>query len=57
MKTAAQRIQTAESIELVPQILHLKKLLVPTDFSDTSKKAVQYALRFAEQFGCEIALL
>jgi len=57
MKTAAQRIQTAESIELVPQILYLKKLLVPTDFSDTSKKAVQYALRFAEQFGCEIALL
>jgi len=57
MKTAAQRIQTAETIELVPQILHLKKLLVPTDFSDTSKKAVQYALRFAEQFGCEIALL
>jgi nucleotide-binding universal stress UspA family protein len=34
-----------------------KKILVPTDFSETSKKAVQYALRFAEQFGCEIALL
>jgi nucleotide-binding universal stress UspA family protein len=57
MKTAAQRIKTAETIELVPQILHLKKILVPTDFSDTSKKAVQYALRFAEQFGCDIALL
>ena len=57
MKTAIQRTQTAETIELVPQILDLKKILVPTDFSDTSKKAVQYALRFAEQFGCEIALL
>ena len=57
MKTAAQRIQTADTLELVPQILHLKKILVPTDFSETSKKAVQYALRFAEQFGCEIALL
>jgi nucleotide-binding universal stress UspA family protein len=57
MKTAAQRIQTADAIELVPQILLLKKILVPTDFSETSKKAVQYALRFAEQFGCEIALL
>ena len=57
MKTAAQRIQTADTIELVPQILHLKKILVPTDFSETSKKAVQYALRFAEQFGCEITLL
>ena len=57
MKTAAQRIETADTIELVPQILRLKKILVPTDFSETSKKAVQYALRFAEQFGCEIALL
>ena len=57
MKTAAQRIETAGTIELVPQILHLKKILVPTDFSETSKKAVQYALRFAEQFGCEISLL
>jgi nucleotide-binding universal stress UspA family protein len=57
MKTAAQRIETADTIELVPQILHLKRILVPTDFSDTSKKAVQYAVRVAEQFGCEIALL
>jgi universal stress protein A len=57
MKTAAQRIETADTVELVPQILHLKKILVPTDFSETSKKAVQYALRFAEQFGCEIVLL
>lgn len=57
MKTAAQRIETADTIELVPQILQLKKILVPTDFSDTSKKAVQYALRFAEQFSSEIALL
>ena len=57
MKSAAQRIETADTIELVPQILRLKKILVPTDFSETSKKAVQYALRFAEQFGCEIALL
>jgi universal stress protein A len=57
MKTAAQRIETEETIELVPQILRLKKILVPTDFSETSKKAVQYAMRFAEQFGCQIVLL
>ena len=57
MKTAVQRIETADTIELVPQILHLRKILVPTDFSETSRKAVQYALRFAEQFDCEIALL
>jgi nucleotide-binding universal stress UspA family protein len=57
MKTAAQRIESPDTIELVPQILQLNKILVPTDFSETSKKAVQYALRFADQFGCEIALL
>jgi nucleotide-binding universal stress UspA family protein len=57
MKTVAERIKTADTIELVPQILSLKKILVPTDFSETSKKAVQYALRFAEQFGCDIALI
>ncbi len=42
---------------MVPQILRLNKILVPIDFSDTSKKAFHYALRFAEQFGCEIVLL
>jgi universal stress protein A len=57
MKTAVQRIETTDIMELVQQVLHLRKILVPTDFSETSKKAVQYALRFAEQFGCEIALL
>ena len=57
MKAAVQRIETAETIELVPQILRLKRILVPTDFSETSKKAVQYAVRFAEQFGCDIILL
>jgi nucleotide-binding universal stress UspA family protein len=57
MKTAAQRIETADTIDLVPQILRLKKILVPTDFSETSKKAIQYALRFTEQFRCDIALL
>jgi nucleotide-binding universal stress UspA family protein len=53
----AQVIEQEELMELVPQILHLNKILVPIDFSDTSKKALQYALRFAEQFRCEIVLL
>jgi len=57
MKTVAQRIETADTIELVPQILHLKKILVPTDFSPASKKAFSYALRFAEQLGSELTLL
>jgi nucleotide-binding universal stress UspA family protein len=41
----------------VPQILDLKKILVPIDFSAMSMQAFQYALRFAEQFGCGVVLL
>ena len=55
MKT--QFVESTETVELVPHILHPKKILVPVDFSDTSQQAFQYALRFAEQFGCEIVLL
>jgi nucleotide-binding universal stress UspA family protein len=46
-----------EVVELIPQVLNLKKILVPIDFSPMSKKAFQYALQFAERFGCEIVLL
>jgi nucleotide-binding universal stress UspA family protein len=35
----------------------LKRILVPIDFSPLSKKALQYALRFAEEFGAEVILL
>jgi len=55
MKT--QLVEPTETIELVPQILDLEKILVPIDFSETAKKAFQYALKFAEQFSCEIVLL
>jgi len=55
MKT--QVVEPTEVVEFVPQILQLKKILVPIDFSETSKKAFQYALRFAEQFDCEITLI
>jgi nucleotide-binding universal stress UspA family protein len=55
MKT--QLVEPTDLVELVPQILHLKKILVPIDFSDASKKALKYAFRFAEQFDCEIVLL
>ena len=57
MQMKAQIIEPEEVVELLPQILHLNKILVPIDFSDTSKKALHYALRFAEQFGSEIVLL
>jgi universal stress protein A len=55
MKT--QLMEAESVVDLVPQILHLKKILVPVDFSDASKKALKYAFRFAEQFDCEIVLL
>src|SRR5436190_24274457 len=53
----AQFTESDSVIDVVPQILHLKKILVPLDFSDPSKKAFQYALRLAEQFDSEIVLL
>jgi universal stress protein A len=53
----AQLMEPKRVVEMVPQILNLKKILVPIDFSPMSKKAFQDALRFAERFGCEIILL
>jgi universal stress protein A len=35
----------------------IKKLLVSTDFSPASKKALEYALRFTREVGSEITLL
>ena len=35
----------------------LKRILVPVDFSDCSKKALQYAIPFAKQFDAELVLL
>jgi nucleotide-binding universal stress UspA family protein len=42
---------------LTNSIVRLKKILVPVDFSDCSKKALQYANTFAKQFGGELILL
>jgi nucleotide-binding universal stress UspA family protein len=53
----AQFTESDSVTEMVPQILNLKKILVPIDFSDMSKHAFQYASRFAEQFRCKIVLL
>jgi universal stress protein A len=40
-----------------PKELKLKRILVPTDFSDCARKALQYALPMARQFGAEIVLV
>ena len=39
------------------KLFNLQHILVPVDFSDCSKKAVQYAVHFAKQFGAELTLL
>ena len=40
-----------------PFVFKLQKILVPVDFSDCSRKAVEYAVPFATQFGAELVLL
>ncbi len=35
----------------------IRKILVPLDFSEHSKKALQYALPFAHQFGAKLVLM
>ena len=41
----------------MPLVLTLKNILVLIDFSDTSRKALQYAVPFAKQFEAKITLL
>lgn len=38
-------------------VFQLKKILVPVDFSECSRKALQYAIPLARQFGAELTLL
>jgi len=40
----------------VPEV-NLKRILVPVDFSQQSRKAMEYALSFARQFNAEVHLL
>ena len=40
-----------------PSPFRLRKILVPIDFSDCSRKALHYALPFAREFGAQIVLL
>jgi len=37
--------------------LRLKRILVPVDFSDCSRKAVRYSAAFAKEFNAEVLLL
>lgn len=49
-------IPAAEPGGVLP-VFRLKKILVPVDFSDCSKKALAYAIPFAKQFNAELILI
>lgn len=53
----ASRRTSAAVIDLVPALVQIRSILVPIDFSDTSEKALRYAVRMADQFGSKITLL
>ncbi len=38
-------------------MIELKRILLPTDFSDSSNSALNYAVAFADQFGAAVDLL
>lgn len=38
-------------------MIDMKRIIVPIDFSDYSKKALRYAVEFARQFSAEIILI
>lgn len=48
---------TVPAAAMTPSRMTLRRILVPVDFSDPSRKAVHYARAFAEQFGARLVLL
>ena len=56
---AEERLPSADfqqGKEALP-VFKLRRILVPVDFSHCSKKALKYAIPFAEQFDAELTLL
>jgi nucleotide-binding universal stress UspA family protein len=51
-KVAPKKVSTPKSATIA-----LRKILVPIDFSEYSKKALHYAIPFAQQFHAKILLL
>ena len=38
-------------------MIKLKKVLVPTDFSDSARQALRYGMSFAKEYGAELVLM
>lgn len=48
---------TVPATAMTPRRLGLRKILVPVDFSEPSRKALHYARVFAEQFGAALLIV
>lgn len=48
---------TVPAAAMTPARMALRRIMVPVDFSEPSRKAVHYAKAFAEQFGSRLVLL
>jgi nucleotide-binding universal stress UspA family protein len=57
LQTAPARVETPAVTTFVPELLHLRKILVPTDMSPPAEKAIRYASQLAEQFGGELCVV
>ena len=58
MKTKKTRARpVARKARITPATLRLRSILVPLDFSPSSNKALDYAAKFARQFGAKLTLV
>ncbi|MDG2212539.1 MAG: universal stress protein [Verrucomicrobiota bacterium] len=56
MNTIKPTVETKKLVE-PRHLIHLHKILVPIDFSENSRKALNYALPYAKRMGADITLL
>jgi universal stress protein A len=52
----ANPVPRSESEKAAQPLFNIRRILVPIDFSSCSKKALEYAIPFAKQFGARICL-
>jgi nucleotide-binding universal stress UspA family protein len=57
VELGSKEAQIPNVAKVSPPLLKVKKILIPVDFSDCSKKALQYAVPFAKQFDASLVLL
>jgi len=53
----ANHVPRSQSEKAAQPLFKIRRILVPIDFSSCSKKALQYAIPFAKQFGARLCLL